>query len=505
MYEDTFRGRYGLSGFDYEEAIYSLLDGSLDREGLLQLEKCLLEDADARAKYHEIVRVHTLLEVEAEQEPSLGESKVVSIEELQKRQKLRWMKRSVVAAAAVLLVGVSVLSFFYINQLGGGGNHVRFSKYSLVEVNGKDGVKGVMEGGVLEIGDELVMEQGCLELELGKGVRGIIEGPARLSLVGEDKVMMQQGVGWFDVSSGAEGFTVLTPHVEVVDLGTCFAVTTGMSVAARDEVHVFEGRVKVRSLQGTKQEKELHEGEAIEALFGGDLKAIPSKAGLFLTELPESLISRHWSFDDMASLGPQSKHPSVAKVGTQLSSGNRLRQVDGVIGKALDFAPGNGYVQTDWAGIESDRPRSVACWIKSPEHMPRGSIVEWGIPQSNAAKWRVTLNPAGERDGGVRGALRTEFGWGYVIGSTDLRDGKWHHVVSVYDGSGVGNGTSIRLYVDGKREAVSSVRENRVRTILDDSRSKPCQIGSGFHGLIDEVIIYDGVLPEEEILRLSRH
>ena len=98
-------------------------------------------------------------------------------------------------------------------------------------------------------------------------------------------------------------------------------------------------------------------------------------------------------------------------------------------------------------------------------------------------------------EGGVKGALRTEYGNGYIIGSTDLRDGRWHQIISIYNGSGVGDTDSIQLYVDGKMEKISAYVENEISTILDHPKSEPVTIGKGFHGSIDNLRIYQGVMP----------
>jgi hypothetical protein len=38
---------------------------------------------------------------------------------------------------------------------------------------------------------------------------------------------------------------------------------------------------------------------------------------------------------------------------------------------------------------------------------------------------------------GVLGAIRTEVGGGYLVGSTNIADGRWHHVVSLFNGTNV--------------------------------------------------------------------
>ena len=182
-----------------------------------------------------------------------------------------------------------------------------------------------------------------------------------------------------------------------------------------------------------------------------------------------------------------------------ISTSGHSGKTTGQQGEAVSFAAGKGYVESTWAGVESNRPRTISCWVKIPVGKNRGGIVEWGIPETLSSKWRISVNPELDEEGGIEGALRTEFGYGYVIGSTDLRDGHWHYITSVYDGSGLGNPSSIKLYVDGRPEKISAFKENKINTILNDPRSRPLTIGKNLTGSIDELRIYQGILPAAAI------
>jgi hypothetical protein len=80
---------------------------------------------------------------------------------------------------------------------------------------------------------------------------------------------------------------------------------------------------------------------------------------------------------------------------------------------------------------------------------------------------------------------------------------RWHHVMMTYDGSRVARG--IKIYVDG--------RPQPLRVILDElnqsfTAKEPLRIGSRgtklrFHGAIDDVRIYRGVLPPDDVALLA--
>jgi hypothetical protein len=91
-----------------------------------------------------------------------------------------------------------------------------------------------------------------------------------------------------------------------------------------------------------------------------------------------------------------------------------------------------------------------------------------------------------------------------VAGELTLPTGRWHHVTMTYDGSRLASG--VALYVNGKAE--------KTRVLLDElnqtfATKEPLRIGAcagaevRFHGLIDEVRVYDRVLSPEEAEALS--
>ncbi len=98
----------------------------------------------------------------------------------------------------------------------------------------------VMVGSALKAGLVELCE-GRVEIELDSGVQLAIEGPARFELVDEKGGLLHQGKLSAHVPPEGIGFTVETPTMEVIDLGTEF----GLNVTAHAcEVHVFDGEVE---------------------------------------------------------------------------------------------------------------------------------------------------------------------------------------------------------------------------------------------------------------------
>ena len=83
--------------------------------------------------------------------------------------------------------------------------------------------------------------------------------------------------------------------------------------------------------------------------------------------------------------------------------------------------------------------------------------------------------------------------WKLTAGTTDLRDGKWHHVAGTYDQN------FIRAYVDGRLEGEAAFKD------VPDTNEEPLVIGAitpkvnFFTGVIDEVGLFNIGLTEDDL------
>jgi hypothetical protein len=134
-------------------------------------------------------------------------------------------------------------------------------------------------------------------------------------------------------------------------------------------------------------------------------------------------------------------------------------------------------------------------WVKTTG---LGDWISWG-QNANSQKWIGRFND-NEGNGQV-GALRTECSGGYIISSTVLTDGEWHHVTSVLESDGSPTIEDIKMYVDGGLEAISGFRPVDVNTV----GGRNVWIGDGHHdrplmSVIDDVRIYDNAMTKLEIV-----
>lgn len=90
----------------------------------------------------------------------------------------------------------------------------------------------------------LRLVSGTLELEFACGASLKLRGPAEFRLMSTSRGQLKYGELAAYVPDGAQGFTIDTPSVEVVDLGTEFGVKVDSNGIA--DVHVFRGIVETR-------------------------------------------------------------------------------------------------------------------------------------------------------------------------------------------------------------------------------------------------------------------
>ena len=107
---------------------------------------------------------------------------------------------------------------------------------------------------------------------------------------------------------------------------------------------------------------------------------------------------------------------------------------------AVEFLGENSFIATPFPGIEADNPRTVTFWFKT-ELDDSAYFLAWGA-NAESEKWHIRLN-------GADGMMRTEFQGGQNFATTNLIDGEWHHVASVFP-EGASEGEEILHYVDGE-------------------------------------------------------
>ena len=137
---------------------------------------------------------------------------------------------------------------------------------------------GVKAGQAYYARDHVTFQSGSVSLRFLLGVDVDLVGPVDLELVSPKRAILHRGQLTADVDPSAHGFTIETPHADIIDLGTKFGVNVQESGKA--DVVVFEGRVDInykhRELQKAKARYDnLKMGEAIHIEGYGKFHRIP--------------------------------------------------------------------------------------------------------------------------------------------------------------------------------------------------------------------------------------
>jgi len=381
------------------------------------------------------------------------------------------------------------------------------------------------ETGPVKSGTRLKALAGLLELQFNHGAKLILEGPFDLELQDSMSVVLHKGRLAATCPKSSHGFSVTTSEGRIVDLGTEFGVDA--SVTGATEVHVLNGEVQMRATNRTRFS--LFEGEALK-VDQNNAKLGNADASAFITVIPQKVAAEkqggyvHWSFDE--GDGDHSKDTGSylamgADASTKLKAdpeGNVFgfssgpSWTKGMFGGGLSFDGQGAYTESGYRGIEGSLPRTVALWLRLPKGdasagmgvLSWGSATEYGV-------WQIAVNWSNDDS---LGRLRVGTYKGRIVGTTDLRDGEWHHVAVVLGpGPRAGVPGNVFFYVDGKLEPIS-VREN----FLVDTNTRQAETGiilgrhsvpvpgkrNFFKGEMDEVFIFDRPLVQEEIQHLMR-
>jgi len=248
-----------------------LCNGTIDCNQLSLLERRLLESADARAVYRRYLNLHASLRrcSVMEQNATCRTSNYPILSFLGDR--VQWTREyfsqpgpfSVLVAAIFMVCVISILNILpaptyepsrsscAYNSSGTGFQGVnKNEKLKLVaRITGKHNCRWSPDGRAplsydhMGIGRELKLDSGLVEITYYNGAKVVLEGPVEFTVEQKNACRLDFGRLTAKVSKDAVGFTVETPGLTVVDLGTEFAVQVRPTGTA--EVHVFEGETEV--------------------------------------------------------------------------------------------------------------------------------------------------------------------------------------------------------------------------------------------------------------------
>jgi hypothetical protein len=238
----------------------------------------------------------------------------------------------------------------------------------------------------------------------------------------------------------------------------------------------------------------------------------------------------HWSFDETDGRVMKADAAGHLLSGFDarlegVSRNNPSRFLaDGPWQKALKF-DGRLFAKASVPGLSGNSPRTVAFWVRVPEDTwlsDAYAMVAWRANSKKLGARPVHISWNRNPTEGTVGVLRTDYGGGYALGATPLRDGRWHYVTIVFvPGEEEDTPVQVKQYVDGRLEGEGNPSSPGSRgfamppsaeeiTTVTDTMWLGCRLGGNgqrrerFRGEMDELFIADRAMGPREILQLMK-
>ncbi len=385
----------------------------------------------------------------------------------------------------------------------------------------------------LQIGDavargRLRLAHGLVELGFARGAHMIVEGPAEFEVRGAEHAVLHQGRVVTRMPKGTRGFMLDSPRGRLIDQGTEFGVNVARS--GDTEVHVLEGKVEAVP-ENSQPSLQLTENQAAR-LTSDHVEQFAADAIGFITDLPpvsaRAIGYLHWSFDEGSGAVSHNRGRGLGLPDARAlhrsypATAAGPQWISGQFGGGIAFDGLGNYIECEFPGIAGGEPRTVAFWVKVPRDSSTQEgygIVNWGTYDAPGLAWQISVNPNAAE--GPLGRLRLGVHEGWVIGTTDLRDDRWHHcAVVMYGGHRPDSATHILLYLDGELEPAARKAVREIRTQIDGAEAhnmwlgrnlafrdpaRPNSLGRYFRGSVDEVFVFNASLNQEQIRSLMKH
>ncbi len=273
-----------MSPSEIDLAIQCSFDGTLDDDGCLELRNILKSDPAARALYYEYAGLHQALSYQLSRRHMIDTDKWPAVFRIVRSTLLSRRYTLISAAAAVVLLGVMVKTFFVPEEPAMATFRCAAGSIFSLEHFGTDG-----DPAPGELGENSTMRltQGSAEIHLRNGSRAVVLAPAKFSFRSDMRMILSEGSAWFHVSEMGHGFQVTTPEMLVTDLGTEFGVVS--TPGSNNEIHVFTGEVRAEGTQGLKTTVSLTQQQAMVCDPTGRFATIKIRPEEFLSTLPSQV------------------------------------------------------------------------------------------------------------------------------------------------------------------------------------------------------------------------
>ena len=524
---------------ELEELCAVLVDGRLTDDQQARLNQSLSESEAARQFYVRYLDLATSLHEYADPSPiaivpESGESLTV------RAGRNPFFSRSVFGWAAVVLsIAAAVLIAVLLSNRSGVEDLQLAADADVEQIAAQiTGLKdcrwtqpatSLEPSDVLHEGQQLELAAGVAEITFDSGARVTLEGPATLTINSAWAATLGHGKMTAEVPHEAIGFRATSSTVDVVDLGTQFCMQVDSDGAT--DVGVIEGSVEATPHTATSAQQSpivLQQRRARRFQHAGN-EEIENASLVFDRFTKPAVLQRvtrpvsyvHWSFDQAdnrivpADYGGAWAKKSDLKFDPPLENPGSFERTPGRWGDALQL-DGRSAATAVVPGLSNHGPHTLAAWVKISAEAPMtsaNSFISWTTTDANEANNQsVKIGWNTNPEQGPLGALRTEIGRVDSVGTTDLRDDRWHHIAIMLSPR---KRWDVKQYVDGHLErGTTKVLKRRREMIASEPADDVLHIGlplvpareskQGFHPALDELFISDHLLTPQQITRLIK-
>jgi len=366
-------------------------------------------------------------------------------------------------------------------------------------------------------GQKLRLTKGAAEITFDSGARVTLEAPASLDINSAWGATLRSGLLKASVPKEAIGFRIANRTVNIVDLGTEFAMNAAPDGTA--DIRVLKGEVEASPRGPDQNTLLIRENETLRFAATSITPidaADPAYASLSpaLALDPFRPAAQHYRI----SFSPADENAIVPNISDPAPDTDLYAEA--AHGRALRL-DGARYARATLPNLSSHDTHTIAFWIK----IPRDTV----LPDSYAmVAWNTALTKLNSRpvhiswnrlpSEGALGAIRTDFGGGHAIGATNLRDGRWHHIAIIFTPGAENAPVEVRQYVDAHLES-GSITPGQFRATgraadtgapLLDTLWLGCRLGAGgprqerFRGEIAEIHVIERALNPQEIVALMQ-
>jgi hypothetical protein len=493
--------------------IDALRDGTLDDAQVARLDQLLADHPEALDRFVDRAMLQADLEFKLGRAPAAPALRAPG-------RRLPW--KPIAVAAAALLVAVLWLATRPASETPPAPSYEGCAVLARAFDTAWDPASPVPALGSVLPKRRLTLASGSIQVEFFSGARVILEGPADFELLSTNEGLCRYGKLRAFVPPQAQGFTVRTSSITLVDRGTEFGLRADRGGDA--EVHVFQGRVEVRG-RGTSEQ--LGVGRAVHIDAAGSILPVDAdpEAFLTLTELNlrsaeeargryarwgtasdrlsrDPRIAVYYSFEDAPAWSrelrcqrPQRSPLDGAIIGARWTEGRWSGK------KGLEFrGPGDRVRFQDAGEYES---LTLMTWVRVDGiERPFNGLMMTDGWTSGSVHWQITKK--GQLKLGIHGdKVAHDYDTEPLFPAANL--GRWIHLCTVYNRQA----REVVHYIDGRVSCRLPLKFDtvlRLGNVELGNWGAPIE-GSNYgirhlNGRMDEFAVFGAALRDEEVREL---